>query len=132
MTDRHLSPSFQTPERSSFNRLKSQLKADPEMAFSWHCNIACCFMDEGGSRETANRAAARFMQHAFGVDMTEHPNWKDFEKQWATPDILAIPSRQEIIDTLNQWRHAETMRDGQELDNARTNRDKLLAQYAKT
>ena len=39
-----------------------------DYARSWHDNIAVCIQDEGVEHNPSNRAAARFMKHAFGVD----------------------------------------------------------------
>jgi hypothetical protein len=44
---------------------------DPAYAWSWHCNIAMCSVDEGMERVAANRAASRFMKAAFGIDTIE-------------------------------------------------------------
>lgn len=41
---------------------------DKEYAYSWHCNLAMAFIDEGCLNETAQRGAGRFMQILFGVD----------------------------------------------------------------
>ena len=58
--------------------LEAEFKKDPGFAWSWHCNVACCVMDEGVNHVTANRAAARFMKLAFGVD-TSRP-WGECDK----------------------------------------------------
>lgn len=60
---------------SAMQRLTQQLQSDPEYAWSWHCNLAIASIDEGLHWAAANRAAARFMQSAFGVDMTKSPHW---------------------------------------------------------
>ena len=63
---------------SPMERLTQQIKDDPEYAWSWHCNLAVCAMDEGLDHAAANRAAARFMQTTFGVVATEPvlgPTW---------------------------------------------------------
>lgn len=44
------------------------MQKDFELAWSWHCNIACAIMDEGITHGVANAAAARFMLMAFAVD----------------------------------------------------------------
>ena len=44
------------------------MRSDPEYAWSWHCNIAMAFVDEGGDHALANHAAARFMRSLAGVD----------------------------------------------------------------
>jgi hypothetical protein len=62
-------------------------KADDDYAWTWHANIAVCFMDEGGSHEAANCAAARFMKTCFDVDVTKLDQWRSFVKQWAAPGV---------------------------------------------
>lgn len=62
--------------------LREAFANDSGLAWAWHCNVAMPFVDEGGSHEQANRAAARFMQMAFGVDVTKFREWKLFEEEW--------------------------------------------------
>lgn len=62
--------------------LKNAIQANDDLAWTWHCNIAMPFIDEGGSHMMANHAAARFMSTVFGVDVTKFVWWQDFEKQW--------------------------------------------------
>lgn len=64
-----------------FRQLQEALQADNDYAWSWHANIAVCFMDEGGTHEQSNKAAARFMSTAFGIDVTKFDQWKAFD--WA-------------------------------------------------
>lgn len=63
---------------SPMERLTQQIKDDPEYAWSWHCNFACCAMDEGLSHAAANRAADRMMTTCFGVKATECSLTNDF------------------------------------------------------
>jgi hypothetical protein len=56
----------------AFNRLKKALNDDPDYAWSWHCNIAVAYQDEGGTHQAANRAAARFMRNCFDADANEY------------------------------------------------------------
>lgn len=44
------------------------MRADPDYAWSWHCNVAMSFVDAGGDRYTANQGAARFMRLLANVD----------------------------------------------------------------
>jgi len=67
--------------KSPIDRLTEAIQTDADYAWSWHCNVAMPFADEGGTHEQANRAAARFMRTAFGVDVTQFPQWKSFP--WA-------------------------------------------------
>lgn len=57
---------------NAFDVLRSALQNDADYAWAWHCNIAMASFDEGLSRPAANRAAARFMQNCFDIDMTKH------------------------------------------------------------
>lgn len=51
--------------------LTEQMKADPECAWGWHCNIAVPLMDSLGiGHEEANVAAAHLMSHLFDIDIT--------------------------------------------------------------
>ena len=59
----------------AFDALKSAIQADDDYAWSWHCNVAMPFVDEGGSHEQANRAAARFMRTCFNMDVTKFDQW---------------------------------------------------------
>lgn len=49
------------------NLLQQYMQKDFDLAWSWHCNLACVMQDEGMDHATANKAAARFMLMAFGV-----------------------------------------------------------------
>jgi dihydroorotate dehydrogenase len=51
----------------AYRDLTKAMRADPDYAHTWQCNIACPLMDEGLSHEAANRAADRLMRHLFGV-----------------------------------------------------------------
>lgn len=53
--------------------LQQALREDLDFAWSYHCNIAVAFQDEGGDYKTSNRAAARFMKLFADVDTTKHP-----------------------------------------------------------
>ncbi len=63
--------------------LQEQIQNDPEMAWSWHCNIAVAAMDEGLTHAAANRAAARFMVNRFAIDTT-------FNKHFAATQLRTI------------------------------------------
>jgi len=67
----------------AWGTLSNRMKEDSGFAWSVHCNLACPFMDEGGSHEAANRAAARTMDLMFGVNVREFPEWKSFDQLWA-------------------------------------------------
>lgn len=51
--------------------IKQAMERDYSYAWSWHCVVACCAMDEGLSHEAANKAAARLMRMAFGIDTSK-------------------------------------------------------------
>ena len=51
--------------------LKKALQSDYEFAWSWHCNLACCAMDEGIDHDSANIIAQRIMQFVFQVDTSQ-------------------------------------------------------------
>ena len=58
---------------------------ESDSAWTWHCNVAMAFVDEGGDRESANRAAARFMKAAFGVDTSQSAEWKQAVEPYIQP-----------------------------------------------
>jgi len=60
---------------TALQTLQEALAADDEFAWSWHCNIAMASVDEGMPHPDANRAAARFMQTCFGIDITKSKQW---------------------------------------------------------
>ena len=60
--------------QTALDVLKNAMLTDYECAWSWHCNIVCCAMDEGVEHGTANRIAGRFMKLAFGVDTSRPPS----------------------------------------------------------
>lgn len=54
--------------------ISSAMRDDPHYAWTWHCNLAMAYFDEGiVGPLIANKAAARFMKLAFGVDTSEEP-----------------------------------------------------------
>jgi len=59
---------WKNKNENPFEQLRNQLRDDPDYAWGWHCNIAVASMDEGMDHAAANRAAARVMYSAFGVD----------------------------------------------------------------
>lgn len=67
---------IQESEMSAFHSFRDELQNDEAYAWSWHCNIAMAFVDEGSDRVLANNAAARFMKNAFGIDVTTFSEWK--------------------------------------------------------
>jgi len=64
--------------KEAFYALKKVIQEDQRYAWSWHCNVAMPFQDEGGNREQANRVTARFMQILFDMDVSMFKEWKAF------------------------------------------------------
>lgn len=57
--------------------LIGEMKADPELAWAWHCNIAVPIMDAANvDHQTANETAAFLMFHLFDYDITTHPHYE--------------------------------------------------------
>lgn len=93
------------PDITPFESLRKLLQGDPDYAWSWQCNLAMSVVDEGVSHEVANRAAARFMFSAFGVDVTQLDPWQSFP--WATSaELLSGGGVMESIENTDQelWR----------------------------
>ena len=59
--------------------LKAAIKADPDYAWGWHCNIAMAAFDAGCPHGAANEGAARVLQMLFGIDTREN---KAFDPIW--------------------------------------------------
>lgn len=65
-----------TDMTQTMQALHAAIHADPEYAWSWHCNLAVPIMDAAGtSHKDANRAAALIMAQVFGYDITTHPHF---------------------------------------------------------
>jgi hypothetical protein len=62
-----------------------RMQEKSDLAWTWHCNIAMAFADEGGPIENANRAAARFMKAAFNVDTSQSDEWKKTIEPYVQP-----------------------------------------------
>lgn len=69
-----------TPVTDAMNVLRQALYDDPEYAWSWHCNLAMASIDEGMDWNSAQFAAARFMQICFGVDTTKNDHFEAEDK----------------------------------------------------
>jgi hypothetical protein len=72
------------PVQTALGILKAEIQSDNSLAWAWHCNVAMPLMDESGSHEMANRAAARFMQIVFDIDVTNFDEWLSFD--WVKGD----------------------------------------------
>lgn len=83
---------------TALNAVKRAMAADPELAWSWQCNIAMPLFDavRNISHWQANVGAARLMRHLFDVDMTEHKDFKALEQNDKDAavrlDSIAAPS----------------------------------------
>lgn len=70
-------PALTNKAPSALSKLTDALVADPEYAWSWHCNLAMPIMDSTKvSHRDANIAAARLMQHIFGIDTAKHAHFE--------------------------------------------------------
>lgn len=67
------------PEQSdiakAFATIQQAVQNDPELAWSWQCNIAMPIHDAGIGHKLANVAAARVLRALFDVDMTKHEHY---------------------------------------------------------
>lgn len=62
---------------SAMQALTAALKADPEYAWAWHCNLAMPIMDGAKvSHRIANLTAARLMRHLFDIDTEKHQHFE--------------------------------------------------------
>ena len=62
--------------------LREAIQEDEDYAWTWHCNVAMAVFDQDVDLETSNKAAARFMQLAFDVDVTETVMWNHLKEIW--------------------------------------------------
>jgi hypothetical protein len=90
----------------AFERLTKAMQEDPEYAWGWHCNVTMPIFDsavwaahEKSNHEASNLAAARVMQHLFGVDTSKHPHF--------------APTVYEARDTVGQLAPAEELQEEQ-------------------
>lgn len=77
----------------ALKELSFAMQIDPELAWSWHCNIAMVAQDAGALHKEANERTADFMRRAFDVDTTK-------------PPIMPEPhnASHKLAATWNQWR----------------------------
>jgi hypothetical protein len=83
----------QEPVADAMKTVIKAMQADPDYAWSWHCNVAMAFADAGGDPYTANQGAARFMRLLANVDpaheLPPHPPRRKQEQEpvaWRTFD----------------------------------------------
>lgn len=67
---------------SGYAILRDALQNDVSYAWGWLCNIAMAAYDEGVDHATSNRLANRFMQVAFGVDLSNDPQYLALQAHW--------------------------------------------------
>lgn len=67
----------------AMNTIRKAMSEDFGYAWAWHCNIAVAAQDEGMEHEASNRAAARFMRLAFGIDTSDEAADKALRQQQA-------------------------------------------------
>ncbi|HHN9420441.1 TPA: hypothetical protein ACP7Q5_005068, partial [Escherichia coli] len=63
-------------------KLASTMHADPEYAWSWHCQYASTLRRSMG-HEQANRLAVTIMINMWGIDTSRDARYRNFERQWA-------------------------------------------------
>lgn len=70
--------SCNSPDSASYplEALKRAIVSDHDYAWAWQCNLAMPMFDGGMSGEDANEGAARIMEHLFGVNVREFPEWQ--------------------------------------------------------
>lgn len=98
------------PAPHAMQQLTAALQADPEYAWSWHCNLAMPVMDATGStHRIANEAGARLMRHLFDIDITKHPHYqveaaanvsKSVQKRLAVQTAQPVPLTPAEIDAV--------------------------------
>jgi hypothetical protein len=82
----NVEPEQAEPVADAMKTVIKAMQADPDYAWSWHCNVAMAFADAGGDPYTANQGAARFMRLLANVDpaheLPPHPprrEWRSLE-----------------------------------------------------
>lgn len=66
--------------------IRGAMQEDFAYAWSWHCNVAMAFVDEGGNWIAANRAAGRFMKNAFYIDTATRAEAEIAKRASSQPD----------------------------------------------
>jgi len=82
---------------TAVTRLIEALRDDPEYAWSWHCNIAMAFVDEGGEPIRANHAAARFLKNFANVKPT-HPLPALVDIDWRSRALQAERALEDFVE----------------------------------
>lgn len=55
----------------------SEAMNDDDYLWSWQCNLAMAYYDQGGSRLASNIAAANFLKLLFDADVTKLEYYRD-------------------------------------------------------
>lgn len=89
----------QISTKQAWDFLKEMCAADPDYAWSLHCNLAMPIMDViGVDHQQSNVAAAYLMQHLFDHDITNHEHYQ-YEKSPAQ-EYVELRSRDEREEDL--------------------------------
>lgn len=56
--------------QNALKEISKAMQIDPDLAWSWHCNIAMVAQDAGAPHKEANIRTADFMRRLFNVDTT--------------------------------------------------------------
>jgi hypothetical protein len=56
---------------AAMQTISDAMRADPDYAWTWHCNVAMAARDAGAPSPEAQAQAAQFMRNAFGVDTSQ-------------------------------------------------------------
>jgi hypothetical protein len=92
----------QEPVADAMKIVIKAMQADPDYAWSWHCNVAMAFVDAGGDSYTANQGAARFMRLLANVEpahkLPSHPprrEWRGLTEE----EIDAVWEDAQVFNT---------------------------------
>jgi hypothetical protein len=67
----------------AYNHMKAAMAANPDYAWSWHCNIARPLIDSGIDGLKAQQCAARLMKHFWGVDTSANKHYASVCENWS-------------------------------------------------
>lgn len=70
--------------------LQKEIQNDPELAYSWHCNLAMPILDSINQYGEltkitpleANLAACSLMKHLFDIDMNKNQYYAELQKKF--------------------------------------------------
>lgn len=89
--------------------LRDAMQADPEYAWSWHCNLAMMAYDAGASHGPANKWAANFMKIAFDCDTSKNEHYEVVDDSPAprAPEGYVLHDRCPKCDSNKVCQHCE-------------------------